>query len=496
MFGTSTRYGNKIPPPPDLGHVTLSIAEQQQVRSKLKAAAYGMKGVDWHKLFRHYDRDNTGELGFHEFKRAIRGDAKISVSTLPNSQVLHLFNSIDTDNGGTIDVEEFITWVEEEDGESESAAKMRRRRSRKVSSGYGRVSPSEMSSPSQRRFDVDRGRFLNDNHENSCAEGAFFQQESPSVLRAMEEAEFALGIERSQSSPSDIVLSLPSPQKRSTKKKVSTKKKSAFINFEKSLLTTTVAKKSSPLVSRLQREKESQDAIIKSQAEQLQVLKMLVNQQFDALTPTNSHHARTPLFVTGMNDNNREGEGEGERSIDDGDRWYACKCHCGKNVGRFRCSIAKTLTCWQCNCSDCAMRGNVHFIVPKDNFVVEHGNDEQSTTLYQWGTKTAQRRFCKTCGILPWYVPRSNPDGIGVTLKCVDWGLNARPSIKTNQYDGIHWEKSYKDTHIEDESKTILQRIGTEQLLFSGAGAGAGDRSRSPSRGSTFSVQSADQVEL
>lgn len=47
------------------------------------------------------------------------------------------------------------------------------------------------------------------------------------------------------------------------------------------------------------------------------------------------------------------------------------------------------------------------------------------TNLYLWGTKTAQRRFCSRCGILPFYVPRSNPDGIGITLHCVDWGAAA-----------------------------------------------------------------------
>jgi Ca2+-binding EF-hand superfamily protein len=42
------------------------------IRTKLRAASYSVGGVDWEKLFRHYDRDNSGELDFNEFSNAIR----------------------------------------------------------------------------------------------------------------------------------------------------------------------------------------------------------------------------------------------------------------------------------------------------------------------------------------------------------------------------------------------------------------------------------------
>lgn len=57
---------------------------------------------------------------------------------------------------------------------------------------------------------------------------------------------------------------------------------------------------------------------------------------------------------------------------------------------------------------------------------------ESETILYQWGTKTAVRRFCKTCGILPFYIPRSNPDGYAITYHCVDWGEDGPPETKLN----------------------------------------------------------------
>ena len=73
--------------------------------------------------------------------------------------------------------------------------------------------------------------------------------------------------------------------------------------------------------------------------------------------------------------------------------------------------------------------------------------------------------------MLPWYVPRSNPDGIGVTLGCVDWGSGERPSVIVKKYDGIHWERSWNETNISRES------------------GGKNIESRSPSRSSALSLE-------
>lgn len=129
---------------------------------------------------------------------------------------------------------------------------------------------------------------------------------------------------------------------------------------------------------------------------------------------------------------------------------FVVKCHCGKVHGRFYCD-AKTVIAWECDCSDCSMRRNIHIIVPARNFIVggnddDDNNNDDNTILYQWGTQTAQRRFCKTCGILPWYRPRSNPDGYAVTIHCVDWTkggtLASPPEIQIHKFDGIHWEET------------------------------------------------------
>jgi hypothetical protein len=93
---------------------------------------------------------------------------------------------------------------------------------------------------------------------------------------------------------------------------------------------------------------------------------------------------------------------------------------------------------------------------------------QEATIMYTWGTHTAQRQFCKTCGILPWYRPRSNPDGYAITLNCVDWGdsdsdgndnnndepRKRKPTVEIKFYNGQNWEDSHTLTNIGQLSKT------------------------------------------
>jgi hypothetical protein len=128
---------------------------------------------------------------------------------------------------------------------------------------------------------------------------------------------------------------------------------------------------------------------------------------------------------------------------------FIARCHCGKVQARFLCNADKIFAL-DCNCSDCNLRKNIHTVVPFTDFtILDNGESsyEDATTLYQWGTKKAVRRFCKTCGVLPWYIARSNPDGYAITLQCVDWtanGAKTPPEIVTQKFDGIHWEESFK----------------------------------------------------
>ena len=80
---------------------------------------------------------------------------------------------------------------------------------------------------------------------------------------------------------------------------------------------------------------------------------------------------------------------------------FTARCHCGRVQVKFW-ADPQRLVAWECDCSDCHMRQNVHLVVPKEAFRLDMTNKnetlDEATTLYVWGTKTAQRRFCKTCG--------------------------------------------------------------------------------------------------
>ncbi|KAG8054981.1 hypothetical protein GUJ93_ZPchr0010g7833 [Zizania palustris] len=94
-------------------------------------------------------------------------------------------------------------------------------------------------------------------------------------------------------------------------------------------------------------------------------------------------------------------------------------CHC-RSV-RWQVEAPGSVVAWICNCSDCSMRGNVHFVVPAARFSLAPGAGDFLTT-YTFGTRTAKHTFCKLCGISSFYTPRSNPDGVAITVACVDPG--------------------------------------------------------------------------
>eukprot|EP00802_Teleaulax_amphioxeia_P025245 Tamp_26073.p1 GENE.Tamp_26073~~Tamp_26073.p1 ORF type:complete len:210 (-),score=25.82 Tamp_26073:283-864(-) len=95
---------------------------------------------------------------------------------------------------------------------------------------------------------------------------------------------------------------------------------------------------------------------------------------------------------------------------------YTGGCHCRRV--RFRVEAAHHLVCIDCSCSICRLKRNVHFVVPDKHFHVTHGIDEMTT--YTFNTHTAKHLFCTTCGICCFYRPRSNPDGVAVTIYCLD----------------------------------------------------------------------------
>jgi len=113
---------------------------------------------------------------------------------------------------------------------------------------------------------------------------------------------------------------------------------------------------------------------------------------------------------------------------------YQGSCHCG--AIRFQVEAPEDLEVEECNCSICTKSGYLHLIVSKSRFRLLRGEDH--ITTYTFNTGVAKHLFCRVCGIKPFYIPRSNPDGYDVNVRCLD----TRPrSISIVQFDGQHWEQ-------------------------------------------------------
>jgi hypothetical protein len=87
----------------------------------------------------------------------------------------------------------------------------------------------------------------------------------------------------------------------------------------------------------------------------------------------------------------------------------------------------------------CTRTGFLHLIVTADRFRITQGHD--ALTTYTFNTGTAKHMFCATCGVKPFYVPRSHPDGWSVNARCIDAGTVT--GMKINAIDGRNWEQQY-----------------------------------------------------
>ena len=113
---------------------------------------------------------------------------------------------------------------------------------------------------------------------------------------------------------------------------------------------------------------------------------------------------------------------------------YRGGCHCG--AVRFEVEAGEAVQVSRCNCSICSKSGMLHLIVPGSKFRLLSG--EEALTTYTFNTGVAKHTFCKICGIKPFYVPRSNPDGIDVNLNCLD---TPPANITIDEFDGRNWEQ-------------------------------------------------------
>jgi hypothetical protein len=114
---------------------------------------------------------------------------------------------------------------------------------------------------------------------------------------------------------------------------------------------------------------------------------------------------------------------------------YEGGCHCGRVRFRVTADLARVS---ECNCSMCAKKGYLHWIVPSECFQLLSGRD--ALTTYEFNTGVAKHHFCRHCGIHSFYVPRSDPDKIDVNARCLD-GVDLS-KVELVKFDGQNWERS------------------------------------------------------
>ena len=104
-------------------------------------------------------------------------------------------------------------------------------------------------------------------------------------------------------------------------------------------------------------------------------------------------------------------------------------CHCSSIKFEIDSDLEKIV---QCNCSICIKRNAKMIMIPKDNFKLLEGSE--SLSLYQFNTEIAKHFFCKKCGIYTHHNRKSDPNGMGVNLGCVE-GLDPM-EFDVIQFDG------------------------------------------------------------
>ncbi|MGD0529208.1 MAG: GFA family protein [Polyangiaceae bacterium] len=123
---------------------------------------------------------------------------------------------------------------------------------------------------------------------------------------------------------------------------------------------------------------------------------------------------------------------------------HAGSCHCG--AVRFE-VIVDASRASRCNCTVCTKTSPTGAIVKPTAFSLLSGEADLST--YEWGPKTSQRFFCRSCGVHCFgkgHLDVLGGDYVSVNLNClddVDLG-----QAKVTYWDGRHdnWQAGMRDT--------------------------------------------------
>ena len=122
-------------------------------------------------------------------------------------------------------------------------------------------------------------------------------------------------------------------------------------------------------------------------------------------------------------------------------------CHCGRVRFRVTADLSDVT---ECNCSICTKKGFLHLIVPPEAFELLGGSD--ALTTYRFNTGTARHTFCSTCGVHPFYVPRSDPAKIDVNVRCLD-DYDPQTMQPRRLFEGKNWEEAFARDPVEWAAK-------------------------------------------
>ena len=67
---------------------------------------------------------------------------------------------------------------------------------------------------------------------------------------------------------------------------------------------------------------------------------------------------------------------------------------------------------------DCKQLFRILNLIPKDSIKIIKG--KESLGSYKFNTMNAEHFFCKTCGIYTHHNRRTDPNGIGINIGCID----------------------------------------------------------------------------
>lgn len=120
-------------------------------------------------------------------------------------------------------------------------------------------------------------------------------------------------------------------------------------------------------------------------------------------------------------------------------------CHCG--AVRFEVELDVGAGASRCNCSICTKVSSLTTSVKPAAFTLLAGED--ALGKYEWGGKTGQRYFCKTCGVHCFgrgHLKELGGDFVSVNFNCFD-DLELS-TVKTTYWDGRHdnWYAGTRDT--------------------------------------------------